>query len=198
MADPSAVSCAKLVDQVCVTDEFSDKSMTTRYRYHDGVWDGVEREFRGFAQVDQYDTAGGYVAGHSDPVLTRMWFHVGVAGQADASAEPDLHGKLNRRPATDRPLSGERVADRPDRPETPPGAASTGRQAPPQRAIQGGHRNGLATRRLPTAVHNHRVRLRSPPRRRRPRRHADRRRFAPRGTDHAMGARSRADDPGSL
>ncbi len=92
----------QLVDRVRVTDEFSDKSMTTRYRYHDGVWDGVEREFRGFAHVDQYDTAGGDAAGQSDPVLTRLWFHVGAAGPADASDEPDLRGSWTEDP----PLTG--------------------------------------------------------------------------------------------
>ena len=51
----------------------------------------MEREFRGFGRVDQYDTeaydllqrAGGQAANeeasaHVPPVLTRTWFHTGV------------------------------------------------------------------------------------------------------------------------
>ncbi|MBG0568789.1 SpvB/TcaC N-terminal domain-containing protein [Actinoplanes aureus] len=82
----------QLVEYVCVSDEFSERSVTSRYRYHEGVWDGTEREFRGFAQVDRYDAAAGGQAGHSTPVLTRMWFHTGVAGPAADVAEPQLRG----------------------------------------------------------------------------------------------------------
>ena len=199
MADPSAVSCATRRPGVRngwgPRQEHDNPLPLPRRR----VGRSRGAEFRGFAQVDRNR--------HRRRVRSRA-----LGSGADPHVVPRRRGRagrrfgrarsarqLDRRPATDRPLSGERVADRPDRPETPPGAASTGRQAPPQRAIQGGHRNGLATRRLPTAVHNHPgSAAQPPPRRRRPRRHADRRRSAPRGTDHAMGARSRAHDPGSL
>jgi RHS repeat-associated protein len=36
--------------------EFWGGMLTTEYSYHDGCWDGVEREFRGFGRVDQRDT----------------------------------------------------------------------------------------------------------------------------------------------
>ncbi len=37
-------------------DEISQRQVNHEYRYHHGYWDGVEREFRGFAMVEQFDT----------------------------------------------------------------------------------------------------------------------------------------------
>jgi RHS repeat-associated protein len=84
-----------VVDQVTLTDEFSHTTTTTRFTYHEGAWDGVEREFRGFARVEQDDAEVAdpeRVADHqvSPPVHTVTWFHVGVAGGADAADELDL------------------------------------------------------------------------------------------------------------
>ena len=45
-----------VVARVEVVDEISAGTSTTEYRYHHGYWDGVEREFRGFAMVEQFDT----------------------------------------------------------------------------------------------------------------------------------------------
>ena len=39
-----------------VIDELSRGKKTTQYQYHDGYWDGVDREFRGFGMVEQYDS----------------------------------------------------------------------------------------------------------------------------------------------
>ena len=38
------------------TIEVSRNRFVTRYTYHHGYFDGVEREFRGFGLVDQFDT----------------------------------------------------------------------------------------------------------------------------------------------
>ena len=46
----------QVVAQVEVIDEISGGKLTTEYRYHHGYWDGVEREFRGFGMVEQFDT----------------------------------------------------------------------------------------------------------------------------------------------
>src|SRR5262249_7250730 len=59
--------------------------------YHHGYFDGVEREFRGFGMVEQWDTeefaalAGGNlpadniaVESHHPPVHTKTWFQTGV------------------------------------------------------------------------------------------------------------------------
>lgn len=99
--------------QVVEASETRDRVTGTRTRqrhaYHHGHFDGVEREFRGFAMVERWDTerfddlaaaadgaANLDAATHLPPVLTRTWFHTGVylggarvsrllAGLADAS-----------------------------------------------------------------------------------------------------------------
>jgi RHS repeat-associated protein len=82
-----------VVERVVTSDRISGNRFSTRYAYHHGYFDGVEREFRGFGLVEQWDTeefaalnAGGDIpaptnidaASHVPPVLTRTWFHTGV------------------------------------------------------------------------------------------------------------------------
>ncbi|UHD15035.1 SpvB/TcaC N-terminal domain-containing protein [Thiocapsa bogorovii] len=82
-----------VVERVETHDHISGNRFTTRYAYHHGFFDGVEREFRGFGMVEQWDTeelaaltADGTLpaatnedpASHVPPVLTRTWFHTGV------------------------------------------------------------------------------------------------------------------------
>jgi hypothetical protein len=87
-----------VVSRVEVIDEISQGKLTTGYRYHHGYWDGVEREFRGFGMVEQYDSeefATYHKAGSgkgsasflpvsegffSPPTLTKSWFHQGAIG----------------------------------------------------------------------------------------------------------------------
>jgi len=75
-------------------DHVSRSRLVTRYTYHHGYFDGVEREFRGFGMVEQHDTEAfeDYVAGveriegsqeqapelYQPPVTTRTWFHTGA------------------------------------------------------------------------------------------------------------------------
>ena len=81
----------RVVDTVTVDDAVAETRLTTSYRYHHGHYDGVEREFRGFAMVEQEDTQtlaafagkGEYPRGldetlHIPPTLTKTWFHTGV------------------------------------------------------------------------------------------------------------------------
>lgn len=82
-----------VVERVETIDRISRNRFTTRYAYHHGYFDGVEREFRGFGMVEQWDTdalglltqagvlpvatnldASSYVP----PVHTKTWFHTGV------------------------------------------------------------------------------------------------------------------------
>lgn len=108
----------QVVNKVEVLDLLSGGKLATKYNYHNGYWDGAEREFRGFAQVDALDTetferfnAEGLfnattsaVQGTSEidftgvssefytpPVLTKSWFYPGPIGQ-DYSRwkEPDF------------------------------------------------------------------------------------------------------------
>jgi hypothetical protein len=82
-----------VVERVVTHDHISGNHFVTRYSYHHGYFDGVEREFRGFGRVDQQDTeefaafaASGAPANatnvdeasHVPPVLTKTWFHTGV------------------------------------------------------------------------------------------------------------------------
>ncbi len=85
----------QVVARVEMMDQISRGKLTTEYRYHHGYWDGVEREFRGFGMVEQFDTetfadyhapdAQGPEARFepvaekhfSPPLLTKTWFHQG-------------------------------------------------------------------------------------------------------------------------
>ncbi|WP_405820218.1 FG-GAP-like repeat-containing protein [Streptomyces sp. NBC_01390] len=90
----------QVVTKVEVADRISGGTLSTEYRYRHGYWDGVEREFRGFALVEHLDTesfagaAGdGVPDGHyAPPVLTRTWFHAGpvAADEAGDWSELDL------------------------------------------------------------------------------------------------------------
>ncbi|MBS1914586.1 MAG: toxin [Bacteroidetes bacterium] len=82
-----------VVERVETRDRISGNLFVTRYAYHHGHFDGVEREFRGFGMVERWDTEEfaslnanqGIPSGtnidassHIPPVLTRTWYHTGV------------------------------------------------------------------------------------------------------------------------
>ena len=82
-----------VVEHVHVYDYVSRNRFATQYAYHHGYYDGVEREFRGFGRVDQWDTevyltlsgSGTFPPGVNEqaasnvpPVLTKTWFHTGA------------------------------------------------------------------------------------------------------------------------
>jgi RHS repeat-associated protein len=82
-----------VVESVETYDRISRNRFVTRYAYHHGYFDGVEREFRGFGMVEQWDTeeTGNVppdvtssevtnldLASFVPPVLTKTWFHTGV------------------------------------------------------------------------------------------------------------------------
>lgn len=117
----------QVVAKVEVTDLISGGTLTTGYRYHHGYWDGVEREFRGFAMVEHLDSetfadapSAGNAAvpdGHfSPPTLTKSWFHPGPVAATEAGEwiELDLRHEywdgdapmLSRPPATAAFLAG--------------------------------------------------------------------------------------------
>ncbi len=69
----------RVVDEVLTHDTVSGLSLGVRYLYHHGVYDGVEREFRGFAMVEQLDRE----AERGDPqplaqARTARWYHTGA------------------------------------------------------------------------------------------------------------------------
>jgi RHS repeat-associated protein len=82
-----------VVERLETYDYISRNHFVTRYAYHHGFYDGVEREFRGFGLVEQWDTellaalaktsafpeATNVDSGsHVPPVRTKTWFHTGV------------------------------------------------------------------------------------------------------------------------
>jgi RHS repeat-associated protein len=76
-----------VVSRVEVFDAISGGRTVTQYRYHHGYWDGVEREFRGFAMVERFDGetfAGPGVVQFSPPTLTKSWFHPGPVAAIEA------------------------------------------------------------------------------------------------------------------
>jgi hypothetical protein len=82
-----------VVERAETFDHVSRNRFVTRYAYHHGYFDGVEREFRGFGLVEQLDTEAFAVlnesesfpsgdnvdeSSHIPPVYTKTWFHAGV------------------------------------------------------------------------------------------------------------------------
>lgn len=80
-----------VVTRVETRDLISGNRFVSRSAYHHGYFDGIEREFRGFARVDQWDTEEFGVlsqsatpatnlnaASHVPPTLTKTWFHTGA------------------------------------------------------------------------------------------------------------------------
>ncbi|RPJ64610.1 MAG: toxin, partial [Acidobacteria bacterium] len=82
-----------VVERVETRDLISRNRFVTRYAYHHGYFDGIEREFRGFGLVEQFDTeelaaltdSGDFpdavnidAASYVPTVLTRTWFHTGA------------------------------------------------------------------------------------------------------------------------
>lgn len=82
-----------VVERVETYDRISRNRFVTRYAYHHGYFDGVEREFRGFGMVEQWDTEeiGTIQPGDTTsdstnldaasfvpPVYTKTWFHTGI------------------------------------------------------------------------------------------------------------------------
>jgi RHS repeat-associated protein len=88
---PFPVQC---VSKVTVVDKVSQTRFTNEYCYHHGYYDAKEREFRGFAMVEQkdseeYDQFVQAIQGsgaqntiekdlYQPTVITRTWFHTGA------------------------------------------------------------------------------------------------------------------------
>ena len=83
----------QVVARVDRFDRVSRNRFTTRYAYHHGYFDSIEREFRGFGMVEQWDTddlgiltstgalpdaANVDAASYVPPVYTKTWCHIGA------------------------------------------------------------------------------------------------------------------------
>lgn len=117
----------QVVERVETFDRVSRNWFVTRYRYHHGYFDGVEREFRGFGLVEQLDTETFNVlksdanavlgqaenidaASHVPPLHTKTWYHTGASliGEqiaaryaAEYYREPGLDDQAARRQLLD-------------------------------------------------------------------------------------------------
>ncbi|WP_333995099.1 SpvB/TcaC N-terminal domain-containing protein [Burkholderia orbicola] len=68
--------------QVVMLDEITGNSVTRQYSYHHGVYDGTEREFRGFRLVMAQDAQQvvATLKSHvplAPPLFTKTWYHTG-------------------------------------------------------------------------------------------------------------------------
>ncbi len=68
-----------VVDRLVVADAIGSTSLTQRYEYHDGAYDGRERAFAGFGHVDRYDADAGPAADGAVTACVRSWHHHGLA-----------------------------------------------------------------------------------------------------------------------
>lgn len=64
----------QVVAETSTYDQLSDIRSVTRYSWHDGYYDPVERAFRGFGYVESWDSAS---------IYTRTWYLIGAFGGYD-------------------------------------------------------------------------------------------------------------------
>lgn len=105
----------QVVGQVELRDWIGRNRFVTRYAYHHGFFDGVEREFRGFGMVEQCDTGelgaldpvaafpaplNEDAASWLPPVRTCTWYHTG-AYMAEAPVSRHFATEYYREPGLD-------------------------------------------------------------------------------------------------
>lgn len=87
-----------VVTKSTVTDHWRNTKFSSSYSYHHGYFDGIEREFRGFARVEQIDSESylDFAQGNIDspnitqdqllyqpPIKSVTWYHTGAAFERD-------------------------------------------------------------------------------------------------------------------
>ncbi|WP_299518806.1 SpvB/TcaC N-terminal domain-containing protein [uncultured Serinicoccus sp.] len=94
-----------VVTRMTTEDRIARTRFSSRWSYHHGYFDGAEREFRGFAYVEQRDTeelaaltqegelppSNVNGSSHVPPVLTKTWFHTGARIDGDDISERFAH-----------------------------------------------------------------------------------------------------------
>ena len=93
-----------VIDRIESRDLVSNTLLATTFRYRHGYFDGVEREFRGFAYVEQRDTET--LIGQFDlpAVVSKTWFHTG------AWLKKDILAAYFKDPANQEYFSGDNMA----------------------------------------------------------------------------------------
>ena len=158
-----------VVERVETRDRVADTKLVTSYRYRHGYYDGFEREFRGFAYVEQRDTdsfstfngSGVFSApprfvddrSYVPPVVTKSWYHTGylldVGNLSQHFAEEYYAGDAAGGAASR--LDDSRLSERAGNPGGVP-------RAPRTDAATGSLRARRHAEREPS-VHRHRARL---------------------------------------
>jgi RHS repeat-associated protein len=72
-----------VVERIESRDLVSNTRLVSTYRYRHGYFDGVEREFRGFAYVEQRDVESVVDQFDLPPVVSKTWFHTGALLDGD-------------------------------------------------------------------------------------------------------------------
>lgn len=99
-----------ILQQTEITDEITGNRLVSTARYRHGVWDGREREFRGYGFVEVKDTdviaSRGTAAEVSQPAVHRSWYATGLPDvdkqlaqeywRADFQAFPDFTPRFTR------------------------------------------------------------------------------------------------------
>lgn len=97
-----------VVERTETYDHISKNRFVTRYKYHHGYFDGIEREFRGFGFVEQWDTEeiGSILQGDNwdkqsfvPPIHTKTWFHTGA--YFDAKRLEQFYKNIDGKPRND-------------------------------------------------------------------------------------------------
>ncbi|KAL2784829.1 hypothetical protein BJX66DRAFT_343659 [Aspergillus keveii] len=91
---PFPVQC---VHKMITIDRISSNFFTTRYAYHHGYYDGIDREFRGFGMVEEWDTDAYSIPDdgvceddqlwYTHPIHTKTWFHLGFLPEYEDYSE---------------------------------------------------------------------------------------------------------------
>ncbi len=88
-------SSQRVVQSVTTEDTVTGNVLGVQYRYHHGVYDGAEREFRGFAQVEQLDREAPRDELH--PIAQARvvrWYNTGLELDLASTFAPNPRGAL--------------------------------------------------------------------------------------------------------
>lgn len=80
----------QVVERVEHKDLITNSTLVSRFHYHHGYYDGIEREFRGFGMIERRDAerlpqANPLTSPFTAPALVKTWYHTG-AEQANTLA----------------------------------------------------------------------------------------------------------------
>ena len=85
-----------VIERIETIDLVSNTRLVSTRRYRHGYFDGVEREFRGFAYEEQRDVESVTSEFDLPPIVTKTWFHTGAlleAGDLEAYFKDPANGE---------------------------------------------------------------------------------------------------------